>query len=66
MEEESDFPVFRVLYLFCGQPRKADLRAWLVRLAPKYECTVHVREVDIARSSEDDLAGEDLWNRFFY
>ena len=65
MEEESDFPVFRVLYLFCGQPRKADLRAWLVRLAPKYECTVHVREVDIARSSEDDLAGEDLWNRFF-
>ena len=46
-------------------PRRADLRAWLERLAPNFNCTVQVREVDIARSSEDDLSGEGLWEQFF-
>ena len=62
---EKKDTVFRVLYLFCGKPRKSDLRAWLTRLAPGFKCTVHVREVDIARSSEDDLSGEGLWQKFF-
>ena len=61
---EKKDTVFRVLHLFCGKPRKSDLRAWLTRLAPGFKCTVHAREVDIARSSEDDLSGEGLWQKF--
>eukprot|EP00435_Cladocopium_sp_Y103_P061492 s851_g23.t1 len=36
-----------------------------MRLAPGFNCAVHVREVDIARSSADDLSGDSLWEQFF-
>ena len=53
----------RVLYLFCGVPRRSDIHACLRRLSKKGGFTLEVKEVDIERSSDDDLSSEDLWRQ---
>ena len=55
----------RVLYLFCGKPRQADIKSWLKRLSPQYNCMVEIREVDISRSEADDLSKDNLWQELF-
>ena len=52
----------RVLYLFCGLPRKADIREFLQKFASSDEFEFEIREVDIERSSDDDLAESSLWS----
>ena len=42
-------------------PRKADVRQCLVKLGQKLGFRVSVHEVDIERSSADDLSDEGLW-----
>ena len=54
-------PHLKVLYLFCGLPRKPDVRQCLIELARKHGFKVTVHEVDIERSSADDLSRDDLW-----
>ena len=44
-----------MLYLFCGVPRKADVKQCLKRLASTKRFALNIREVDIERSSDDDL-----------
>ena len=53
----------RVLYLFCGVPRRSDIHACLRRLSKKGGFTLEVKEVDIERSNDDDLSSEDLWQQ---
>ena len=51
----------RVLYLFCGLPRKAVLREFPQTFASSDEFELEIREVDIQRSSDDDLAESSLY-----
>ena len=52
----------KVLYLFCGVPRKADVKQCLKKLAVKHQFELEIREVDIERSSDDDLTKSQLWD----
>ena len=52
----------KVLYLFCGTPRKADVKHCLKKLAFKRHFELEIREVDIERSSDDDLTKSQLWD----
>ena len=52
----------KVLYLFCGVPRKADVKQCLKKLALKHHFELEIREVDIERSSDDDLTKSQLWD----
>ena len=52
----------KVLYLFCGVPRKADVKQCLKKLASKHQFELEIREVDIERSSDDDLTKSQLWD----
>ena len=53
----------RVLYLFCGVPRQADINSCLKTLSNKESFTLELKEVDIERSSADDLSSESLWEQ---
>ena len=44
-----------MLYIFCGVPRKADVKQCLKKLASKHQFELEIREVDNERSSDDDL-----------
>ena len=50
----------RVLYLFAGKPRRSDVAYYLKTLAPT-DARFEIVEVDLARSSEHDLAEEANW-----
>ena len=50
-----------MLYLFCGQRRKADVKHFLHSLGSSYNFEINMREVDIERSESDDLLQEQLW-----
>lgn len=54
-----------ILYLFCGKPRKADIKECLQHLSTtqKFQLTMH--EVDTERSSLDDLRDVSLWDELF-
>ena len=45
----------RVLYLFAGAPRKADIREYLQKFAQLRSFTLDMREVDIKRGMQGDL-----------
>ena len=51
-----------MLYLFCGQKRKADIKHFLQRFGSQSNFQVTIREVDIERSSADDLLQQSLWD----
>lgn len=55
----------RVLYLFCGKPRKADIKVCLQHLSKTQKFQLTMREVDIERSSLDDLTDVSLWDELF-
>ena len=54
---------FRVLYLFAGRPRKADLKDCLVMHGKDKRFKVIVEEVDITRSASQDLSNGDYFNQ---
>ena len=51
-----------MLYLFCGVLRKADVKQCLKKLASKHHFELEIREVDMERSSDDDLTRSQLWD----
>ncbi len=60
--EKTD-AVLPVLYLFCGVPRQADINSCLKTLSNKESFTLELKEVDIERSSADDLSSDSLWEQ---
>ena len=60
-QETSDAPpqarsALRVLYLFAGAKRKADMRRFLLRMCHEKGITLRMTEVDILRSGRHDLS----------
>jgi hypothetical protein len=55
----------KVLYLFAGAPRRADINSFLHASSLAQEFDLNVREVDIARSESDDLSSAQLWEQLF-
>ena len=53
------------MYLFCGKPRKADIKECLQQLSKTQKFQLTMREVDIERSSLDDLTDVSLWDELF-
>ena len=53
------------MYLFCGKPRKADIKECLQQLSKTQGFHLTMREVDIERSSVDDLTDVSLWDELF-
>ena len=49
-------PTLRVLYLFCGKPRKADVHHYLHKLSEANNFDLHVREIDIERQASSKLS----------
>ena len=58
-------PTLRVLYLFCGKPRKADVHHYLHKLSEANNFELHVREIDIERQASDNLLEATLWDTIF-
>ena len=58
-------PTLRVLYLFCGKPRKADVHHYLRELSEANNFDLHVREIDIERQASDNLLEAALWDTIF-
>lgn len=54
-----------MLYLFCGHKRKADIKHFLHEFGKLRGFDLHVREVDIERSNEDDLLQQGLWEELW-
>ena len=54
-----------MLYLFSGAPRRADINSFLQEFSLQGDFKLSVREVDIERSSEDDLSNSSLWETIF-
>ena len=56
----------RILYLFAGKERKADLRDHIITLLGKggSKCKLIMHEVDIARSGEHDLLNSERCAKF--
>lgn len=42
------------------------MKSWLIKFAKQFEFTLHIEEVDIARSSDQDLSADQLWNKIFH
>ena len=53
------------MYLFCGKPRKADIKECLQQLSKTHKFHLTIREVDIERNAMDDLSSVSLWNEIF-
>lgn len=62
MEAPASPKSLRVLYLFAGLPRKADIGFWLRELAPD-GAEASVEEFDLQRSEQDDITDDSLWFR---
>ena len=54
-----------MLYLFCGKPRKADVKHYLQEFGLEHEFSLHVTEVDVERQASDDLLNSQLWDKIF-
>ena len=54
----------RVLYLFAGKPRKADVRFWLSQICEAAGTELPLHEVDIRRDATMDLLDEQLAKQF--
>ena len=54
-----------MLYLFCGKPRKADIKHFLSKLSNVGKFSLQIREVDIERQPSDNLLNESLWSEIF-
>ena len=54
-----------MLYLFCGKPRRADIKFFLKRLSREQNFHLVVREVDIERSESDNLLEQSLWQELW-
>ena len=48
-------PEFRLLYIFAGARRRADIGDWVSKLAGHYNITVVLVEIDICRDEADNL-----------
>ena len=55
--------VFRVLYVFSGIRRKANLKYWLGLGGKTASMDIVVEEVDVLHGSEHDLLNEDVWRK---
>ena len=60
----QESPSFRVLYLFAGNPRKADVRFWLTQFCTARGFTLEMLEIDVCRDASMDLLDEDQARRF--
>ena len=55
--------MFKVLYIFSGTRRKADLRHWLERGGKTANLEIIVEEVDVLHGAEHDLLNEEVWKK---
>ena len=58
-------PVLKVLYLFAGKRRQADVGSTLREASVQFGFTLQLEELDIERSPEHDLTDQALWDRIF-
>ena len=63
---EPPTKTFHVLYIFAGEPRKADIKAELKGIAAANSLVVSVEEVDICRGSGHDLLDDRIFNIYLY
>ena len=57
---------FHVLYIFAGEPRKADIKAELKVIAAANSREISVEEVDICRGSGHDLLDDRVFNIYLH
>ena len=58
-------PVVKVIYLFAGKRRHSDVGSFLGKLDEEGRIELHLHEVDIERSQEQDLRKQSLWDDIF-
>lgn len=56
-------PNVKVLYLFAGKQRQADVGSCLKQMQAKGQIVLELLEFDIARSEDHDLRSDELWQR---
>ena len=53
----------KVLYIFCGKPRRADIREYLQNKCSGRGWVLHMDEIDIERNAADDCIDDAVWAR---
>ncbi|CAK9047465.1 unnamed protein product, partial [Durusdinium trenchii] len=56
-------PNVKVLYLFAGKQRQADVGSCLRQMQAKGQIVLELLEFDIARSEDHDLRSDELWRQ---
>ena len=57
--EEEDLDKVKILYAYCGEARKGDIKDCLMELSRKPRRMVEVVELDLCRSSDHDLSNDE-------
>ena len=60
---KSAAPVLKVLYVFCGLHRKADVREHLQEMCDSRHMVLLMLEYDLQRDPAHDVTNEELWAR---
>ena len=54
-------PQLRVVYIFAGHRRRADVREWLEKLSKEHKFRLLMLEVDLVRGADQDVLDESYW-----
>ena len=62
--EDNDLDIYNVLYAYCGESRKGDIKECLDELAKKHKIKIVTKEIDLCRGGEaHNLTDDNVVNK---